>query len=308
VVAVDLSPAQLALVALKRAAFLTLDHAPLLGFLGVRRAARDRREVYATLRRRLDPASRDYWDRHAADIAGGVVHAGRLERYFRLFKRWVLPLAHRAGTVESLFVPRPREQRERFYREVWDTRAWRAVCRAFFSRAAMGRLGRDPEFFRHAPGSVAAHVLERARHAMTELPTEDNPYLRYVLTASFDGALPDYLRPEHYQAIRARLGRLQLRYGAIEAVLAELPARSVHAFNLSDVAEYMDLGAYHRLLDGVRRAAAPGARVVYWNLLAERRRPAEMAAWLEAREREAAALHAEARAFFYRALVVEVAR
>jgi S-adenosylmethionine-diacylglycerol 3-amino-3-carboxypropyl transferase len=308
VLAVDLSPAQIALVALKRAAFVRLDHGRLLAFLGVRPADRDRREVYAALRPRLDPASRAYWDRHLAAIARGVVHAGRLEAYFRLFRRWLLPLAHRAATVESLFAPRPREERERFYRDVWDTRAWRAVCRAFFGRAAMGRLGRDPEFFRHARGDVAAHVLERARHAVTALAPDANPYLRYILTGAFADALPDYLRPEAYDTIRRRLGRIELRLAPVEAVLAELPSRSIDAFNLSDVAEYMDLEAYHRLLERARRAAAPGARLAYWNLLAPRRRPTSMAGWLESRDGEAARLHAEARAFFYRALVVEVVR
>jgi S-adenosylmethionine-diacylglycerol 3-amino-3-carboxypropyl transferase len=104
------------------------------------------------------------------------------------------------------------------------------------------------------------------------------------------------------------LDRLQLRLAPVEAVLAALPSRSVDAFNLSDVAEYMDLGAYHRLLAATARVAAPGARLAYWNLLATRRRPAVMEESLEAREEEATRLGEEARAFFYQALVLEVAR
>ena len=308
VLAVDLSAAQVALVALKRAAFLALGHEALLAFLGVRPSPVRRGQVYATLRLRLDAASRAYWDQHPDDIARGVVHCGRLERYFGLFRRWLLPLAHPARTVEALFVPRTREARERFYREAWNTRAWRVVCRVFFGRTLMGGLGRDPEFFRYATGDVAAHVLERARHAMAALAPDQNPYLHYVLTVTFGEALPDYLRPEHHEAIRSRLGGLTLHVGPVEKVLAELPARSVDAFNLSDVAEYMDTDRHQRLLRAVHRAAAPGARVVYWNLLAPRSRPEAMADRLEPRAGEAAALHAQAHAFFYRALVIEVAR
>jgi S-adenosylmethionine:diacylglycerol 3-amino-3-carboxypropyl transferase len=307
VLAVDLGPAQIALVALKRAAFGRLDHGPLLAFLGARPAG-DRRAVYASLRARLDETSRAYWDHHPRQIDAGVIHAGRLEAYFRAFRRWMLPLAHRRSVVEALLVPRSRQDREVFYREVWDTWAWRAVCRAFFSRPAMGRLGRDPEFFRHAPGPVAARVLDRARHAFTALPPAANPYLRYILTGEFADALPDYLLPERHDAIRGGLDRLELRLEPVEALLDALPPRTVDAFNLSDVAEYMDVAAYHRLLERIRRVAAPGARLAYWNLLATRRRPAEMGEWLEGREDEAARLHGEARAFFYQGLVLEVAR
>jgi S-adenosylmethionine-diacylglycerol 3-amino-3-carboxypropyl transferase len=307
VLAVDLSPAQIALVALKAAAFRDLDHGRLLEFLGVR-PARDRWAVYLSIRPWLDVASRAYWDGHRTAIDAGVIHAGRLEAYFRLFRRWVLPLVHRRAVVEAVLAPGSRDERERFYRNVWDTWRWRAVGRAFFSRGAMGRLGRDPELFRHARGPVAAQILDRARHAFTSLATHDNPYLRYILTGAFADALPDYLLPAHHDVIRDGLNRLELRVAPVEAVLAALPSRSVDAFNFSDVAEYMDIGTYHRLLEAVRRVAAPGARLAYWNLLATRRRPAVMGEWLEPRGAEARRLHEEARAFFYRRLVLEVAR
>jgi S-adenosylmethionine-diacylglycerol 3-amino-3-carboxypropyl transferase len=215
---------------------------------------------------------------------------------------------HSRAVVDAALAPRTPDERARFYRDVWDTWRWRALGRVFWSRRAMGYLGRDPEFFRHARGPVAAPILERTRDAFTLLPTHDNPYLRYILTGTFGDALPDYLRPEHHDAIREGLGRLELRVAPVAEVLATLPPRSVDAFNLSDVAEYMDLVTYHRLLAAIRRVAAPGARLAYWNLLANRRRPDAMNTWLEAREDEAARLHGKARAFFYRRLVLEVAR
>src|SRR5260221_632918 len=174
--------------------------------------------------------------------------------------------------------------------------SWPMARRAFFRRAVMGRLGADPELFRPTQGAVAAPILDRARRAFTVLAPHDNPYLRYILTGTFASALPDYLLPATHDAIRDRLDRIELRRAPVEAVLAALPSRSVDAFNFSDIAEYMDLGAYHRLLAATARAAAPGARLAYWNLLASRRRPSAMAESLEAREPEATRLGDEARA------------
>src|SRR6478609_8614838 len=90
VVAADLSPAQLALVELKRAAIRRLGYEETLAFLGLKTGAEDRRSV----RERLD------------EVAGGVIHHGRFEGYFRLFRERVLPLIHRRRTVLALLEER----------------------------------------------------------------------------------------------------------------------------------------------------------------------------------------------------------
>ena len=305
VLAVDVSPAQLALVQLKARAFAGLDHADLLAFLGVRPSP-VRLETYRRLRSSLDDPARAFWDARPAAVAGGVIHAGRFERYLRLFRRFVLPLVHGPRTVAALLQPRDDDARRAFYDQRWDGVRWRALFRLFFSRLVLGRLGRSPAFFDHVQGPVAERLLARTREAFTTLPLHENPYVRYALTGGFGGALPDYLLPEHHPVIREGLPRLELRRGRLEDVARDLPPASIDAFNLSDVAEYMSAPAFERLLARLHRVASPGARFAYWNLLTPRRRPERLAGRLETRD--AAKLHREARAFFYQALVLEVAR
>jgi S-adenosylmethionine-diacylglycerol 3-amino-3-carboxypropyl transferase len=79
----------------------------------------------------------------------------------------------------------------------------------------------------------------------------------------------------------------------------------VHGGNLSDIFEYMSLDEYRRSLDRLCRALAPGGRLAYWNMLAPRRRPDDMAAALRPLPDLATRLHAEDKAFFYSAFVVE---
>jgi S-adenosylmethionine-diacylglycerol 3-amino-3-carboxypropyl transferase len=316
VLAVDVNPAQLALVELKAAAFAALSHADLVSFLGASRAPRRsdplgpwRSSVYhEALRPRLGARARDLWDAEPRRLAAGIVHAGRLEGYFQIFRRVVLPLAHRHATVDALLAPRDRAARERFYDEVWNTPVWRLLVRLFFGREAMGRLGRDPACFRHVHQPVGPAILARARHALTAQSTHDNPYLRYILTGSFGERLPDYLRSEHHEAIRDGLYRLSLREGSLETVLLRLVPSSLDAFNLSDVGEYVSPAAFHALLREVRRSASPGARLAWWSLLAPREHPADLDPVLETRAAESAVLHARAQAFFYSRFVLEVAR
>ena len=301
VVAVDLNPAQLACLELRLAAFRRLDDPELLPFLGVE-PHRDRAGVYRRLRSALPAEARAFWDAHPGEVTGGIIHAGRFERYLRGFRRWVLPLVHSRRTMAALRTPREAGERRAWYLRRWETPRYRLLFRLFFSRTVMGRMGRDPALFAHVEGTVAERILQRTRYALSELPTESNPYLAYIMTGNFlPGALPRYLRPEHRSEIRARLDRVQPLLGAAESA----PGR-FHGFNLSDVFEYMDPGehaaAYAALLDH----AEPGARLVYWNLLAPRERPQALRRPGDARCGDSAArLHRADRAWFYAPLHVD---
>jgi S-adenosylmethionine-diacylglycerol 3-amino-3-carboxypropyl transferase len=311
VVAVDLSRAQLAALALRVAAFRTLDHGEVLDLLGVRAMDRPAREaaayrqgLYARLRPALDPDARRFWDARPADVAAGVAHAGRFERYLALFRRRVLPLVHRRATLATLLAPKTPDARVAFYRRRWNTPAWRLLFRAFFSPAVMGRLGRDPAFFAHADArGLAATLLRRAEDAVTRLDPAQNPYLRFILTGTYESVLPLALRAEHFETIRARLGRLSWCHASLEAV-AGGHAR-FDRFALSDVFEYVPASHHARLLEALSRVARPGARLACWNLLADRRRPEALAHLWAPREAEAARLHARDGCFFYRRFVLE---
>lgn len=307
VVAADLSPAQLALVELKRAAIRRLNHEETLSFLGVRRNDRDRRAVYEELEHDLSGRARDFWRERQEEVAGGVIHHGKFESYFRLFRERVLPLVHRRQTVLGLLETRDEAGRKEFYETRWDNLRWRLLFRIFFSRFAMGRLGRDPEFFRYVEGSVAERILGRTRYALTVLPTHMNPYMEYILTGSFNRALPLYLRPEAFSDLKRNLDRLILFEGPIEKAAESHRDGGFDGFNLSDIFEYLDppasAGIYGRLLETAR----PGARFAYWNMLVPRRLAEAFPGRVRSLDEEAKALFAKDLAFFYSAFVLEEA-
>jgi S-adenosylmethionine-diacylglycerol 3-amino-3-carboxypropyl transferase len=303
VVAIDASAAQLACLALRVCAYRVLDDAELQAFLGARPSS-ERLALYARCRPLLGADDRAFWDARPRAIAGGIGSAGRFERYFATFRRWILPLVHDGAAIASLLTPKSRGERARFYARTWNTPRWRATFRAFFSRAVMSRLGRDPRFFEFADGDLAAHLLERVRHALVELDPAANPYLRWILTGGFGSVLPFALRPENSAKIRANLDRLSWQQCSLETFVArsETP---VDRFALSDVFEYMAPDRYAAQLEAIVACSAPGARLAYWNMLANRTRPAVLAGRIVPDEACAARLHAVDKAFFYRRFVVE---
>ena len=304
VIALDLSGAQLACLELRIAAYRTLTHAGLLELVGSRPSTR-RTALYARCRPALGASARTFWDSRPGAIDAGIGGVGRLEKYFALFRRAVLPLVHRRRTVLDLLRLKTADARHEFYDARWDTWRWRLMFKLFFSRAVMARLGRAPEFFRYVETPVASAVLERTRHALTELDPATNPYVHWILTGSHGDALPCALRPEHFDTIRANLDRLECRHVSLEEFTSRSGPAAFDRFNLSDVFEYLSPERYDELLQAILRCSRPGARLAYWNVFVPRRRPEHLASRLRSLDVLANRLHATDRAFFYSAFRVE---
>jgi S-adenosylmethionine-diacylglycerol 3-amino-3-carboxypropyl transferase len=195
---------------------------------------------------------------------------GKFERYFKLFREKVLPLVHTRRKIAELITPKTVEQRCVFYDKAWNNRRWRMIFALFFSRFVMGRLGRDREFFKFVEGSVADRILMRAKHALSELDTSENPYLQFILYGEYTTSLPYSLREENYDKIRNSLERIEFRKDSIEAFIALFYGK-LNAFNLSDIFEYMSQEGMDALFETMLKKAAPGARFAYWNMLAPRK-------------------------------------
>lgn len=291
VVAVDISRPQLACLELRIAALRRLDDTAFPAFLGAD-PARDRLSTYTTLRDALSPASCAFWDAHPRDVARGILHAGKFERYLELFRCRVLPLVHSRATVAKLASLTDPEERARFYAERWDTPRWCQLFRLFFSRAVQGRLGRDPAFLAHASGDVAGRLLERARQILASPASTHSPYVARMLTGNYPPHLrPRYLRPEQLAVIRERLDRLRLVQGTADEVGQSALAGPFDGFNLSNIFEYAAPEAHENWYGALAKRARPGARFVYWNLLVPRGCPPSLAGIARPLPELAAALH-----------------
>lgn len=303
VVVLDLSPAQLACLKLRIGAFRTLEHAEFLSLMGSRPAA-DREGLLARAIAPLDEHTRSFWQHRAADVlahgAGGV---GKFERYFRLFRTVFLPLVHKSATIDEVFVSKSRLARERFLEDRFDTWRWKLLNKLFFSRLVMGRMGRDKAFFDHVDGSVSDHVARRIRHAAVDLDPAENPYLHWIMKGHHGEALPMPWREEHYATIRDRLDRLDIRLGPLET-FAETGEKA-DGYNLSDIFEYMSPDVVERVYEGLLRNSNPGARLIYWNMMAPRRAPQRLRAHVQTMTELEDRLKEQDKAFFYSDFVIE---
>ncbi|HEY4201637.1 MAG TPA: DUF3419 family protein [Devosiaceae bacterium] len=303
VVAIDLSPAQIACLSIRIAAYRRLDHQGFVELMGSRRSPR-RGELLDTVVVTLDAADQAFWaQRRDAVIRDGLGGVGKFENYFRVFRRFVLPLTQSRATIDEVFRSKPKPERAIFFDRHWDNWRWRLMLKLFFSNAVMGRLGRDPAFFDHVEGSLADHVASRLRHAGVDLDPANNPYLHWILKGDHGAALPLAWRAEHFDTIRDRLDRLELRCGSLEAFVTT--GEKADGFNLSDIFEYMDADLFGGVYASILGASRPGTRLVYWNMMVPRRVPEVLTSRVRRLPEVEALGKAGDKAFFYSDFVVE---
>ena len=304
VVISEMNPAQVACIELRKAAYHHLSHPEFLTLLGETGSNNERLELYQQCAPSLSKTTRSYWDHYQDTVAEGFGRIGKFESYFGLFKNKILPLVHGRKRIDELLQNKPLEERSTFYQQQWNTWRWRILFKCFFSRFTMGKLGRDPAFFKYVEGSVAEKILSRTKHALVELEPGKNPYLNWILNGCYRSALPYALRLEHFDTIKKNLHRITIKKTPIEAVLQN-NQQQFDAFNLSDIFEYMSEGNTTKLLQKIHSMSTSGARLAYWNMLAPRSRPDSMSKQLRPLDQLSQRLFYEDKAFFYSKFIIE---
>jgi len=304
VLAVDMNPAQLACIELRVAGYKCLSYHELLELIGSR-PSDDRFALFEKCRAELSDKTIAFWLCRPDDIRNGIGNAGKFERYFKLFRKYIIPLIHNSKRVEQLLAGGDPQQCKTFFDNYWDSWRWRLLFHIFFSRWMMGRLGRDPEFFNYVEGSVADRILSRTRHALRNLNPAQNPYLHWILTGTHGSALPHALREENFDSIKENIDKFECHLGTVESVLAREGKSSIDRFNLSDIFEYMSEDVTQEVLEKIVSSTRRGGRLAYWNMLAPRCCPEQ---WhdrvVRLRELGDRLLH-EDKAFFYSSFIIE---
>lgn len=266
VYAIDVSIVQLCLTELKQIAIANLEYDEFLKLLGVRESE-DAVNIYKSIKPKLSKAAAGYWDEHINIINKGVIHCGKFENYFRLFRKYFLPLAHGKKLTRQLLEHKTGDEQKLFYESKWNTLRWRWLMNIFFSKAIMGRYGRDPEFLKHVKLTVPEYIRQKTEAHIRSGMSTHNYFLHMIYTGNFDAELPFYLREENYEAIRSNIHKLTL--SAISAEEA-VKTRTFDTYCLSNIFEYYSDEDFKRLTERWLPFIHSGSCIAYWNLMAPR--------------------------------------
>ncbi|MDH5250725.1 MAG: BtaA family protein [Cyclobacteriaceae bacterium] len=267
VLAVDINPVQLNLIVLKKAAIASLDHESFLQFLGFHDCP-NRWDLFLIVKQMLPPELAAFWSGRKKEIEDGIIYQGKFERYFKSFRKNILPLIHTEKRISELFNEKNSVQQEQFFHAEWNNRRWRILFKLFFSKFVMGRLGRDPEFLKEVKVPVSTFILDQSKKHLSSVNCQQNYFLQFMLTGQFKTTLPNYARKESFEVIKKKLDRIMIYNGFAEAAFNEY--QGFNKFNLSNIFEYMNPAVFRSVSKNLVQNGQPGSRYAYWNLMVPR--------------------------------------
>ena len=309
VTAIDMSPAQIALVELKLAGIRLLSHDVFVAFMGATQSTTARLDTYAQIRHQLTSISQQFWDAHADEIAKGVIHCGRFDKYLRLFLEQHLPSVWPQGAQQRLLDAGSLAEQRRVYDSECDTQEFRQLLRWFAGREMIASTGRDPAQLKYVGlGDLGEHFLERFRNSLVNVATAGNYYMEYNLLGRYRNleAGPLYMRSANFERLKGLVDNVHLVTDELEQYVASRPLNSFSKANLSDVFEYMSDAASQRMFGVLAERLRGGGRLAYWNLLVPRTPPLSMHHRLKPLSETSEQLHMLDRTWFYRSFHIDV--
>ena len=273
--AVDLNRAHVALNRLKLEAARRLpSQRDYLRFFATPKAGVNARAYDRFVAPHLDREARRYWE--ARDLLG----RRRVAVFDRDFYRTGLlglciSMAHGVARLhgvdpkEIMETKDLRAQRIFFAEQLAPLFRRRLIRWATGNKASLFGLGIPPAQYDALAGeeTMADVLAERVRKLACDFPLKTNYFAWQAFARCYprpgEAALPPYLEPGNFDAVRAGSERVTVHQANFTELLARKPAASVDRYVLLDAQDWMNDGQLNALWAEITRTAAPGARVIF---------------------------------------------
>jgi S-adenosylmethionine-diacylglycerol 3-amino-3-carboxypropyl transferase len=275
---VDINPCQSHLMELKIAAMTRLDHGSFVRFLGLT-PGDGRLEAYGRIRPLLSPKAATFWDGQGKVLEEGVLLKGRYDSFVRLVGRF-FHLVHGRERIGQLLDARDKDEQAAIYTRFWDGPRTRFVFHLFYNKHVLARMGLKTDYFRFDDGSnsFSGSFLKKFRRVLHNMPVRGNYFLSVYLNGTYRSAeeVPEYLKEENFEVIRSRLDRIRIHTDDAQTWLSTMPDGTFDKLALSNICELMSPADTRRMWEQTLRAAKPGARVCFRNLILPRDVPEDL--------------------------------
>lgn len=304
IVAIDLSPAQIALIRLKVVAIETLSHADFVSLIGLKAQATtgERTAIYQKIRPHLDSNTRAFWDSNSATIESGISCSGRLDRYLKKFREERLGRYWTESTISNLLACATPEAQVSVLKRT-DLDGLKREIFEFFGREAIERFARDPAQFKYVEATdIEAELWARFMRVFERRLLSENYFLRYFLTGQYpiaQGLGSPYLRPENFEKLKSIVGKIEIVHQDLEKFLSHEAPETFDLVALSDVFEYMSVDHANEVFSMIARSLKNGGKLGYWNLFVDRTPDAKKNAELRLLDRVSKGLSDADRLWFY---------
>lgn len=275
VTAVDLNRAHVALGRLKIAAIRHLPSYERFHRFFAHADHKENAEVYKTMiAPHLDRESRAYWEKR--DLRGrrrisyftrGIYRQGLLGNFIGLAH--VFAKLYKIDLGKLLEAQTLEEQREVFERELAPVFEKKFIRWLTDQPASLFGLGIPPAQFEHLAGDERmAEVLRRRLEKLAcDFAVQDNYFAWQAFGRGYNrsesAALPPYLQRANWEAMKERIGRLDVTRANMVDWIGAREEASMDRFVLLDAQDWMNNAQLDDLWARITRASRPGARVLF---------------------------------------------
>lgn len=285
VTALDLNGAHIALNRLKLAAVRAVpSHKEFYRFFGGA-DRRDNVDLYQEhIRPQLDDTTQRYWEKRSLSgrrrigaFSRGFYRSGLLGSF--IGAAHLVARLHGCDPKRILSAKTREEQRELFekhYAPVFNSFLLRRIVS---NPASLYGLGIPPAQYRALAGDegMAVVLKKRLETLCCDFDIADNYFAWQAFARRYDAgsnpSLPPYLQQRHFDTVRSRAHRVDVRHQSMTRFLHTSPSASADCYVLLDAQDWMSDIDLTELWEEITRTARPGARVIFRTAADERLLP-----------------------------------
>ena len=180
IIALDMSPAQIALMELKFAGIKHLDHNDFLQLIGLKHST-SRWDIFDKIKHHLSDSCKAYFEHQTHLIDHKLIYQGRLDKHITHWaKHELASLVSQKDIHSYLNAKNLRDQNDAFKRI--GTAEVEASYKKFFGKESLAKSGRDPAQYRFVTmENLDSFQWNRFVHVATKIDISDNPFMEYFL-------------------------------------------------------------------------------------------------------------------------------
>lgn len=269
-ISIDLNPAQLAMLDLKRAAIMELDYDDFIEVLGVpffrkpsNKPAEYRIELYNRIKKHMPKYAVEFWDENQQIIKNGVMMCGKVEKFFAFYRK-ILKWLYGEEEILKLFQAKNLEEQQEAYRNFRKKR-WNALHRILLNRKILSFVKGAHSFAMVDFEDFAGNLNRKRTLGLTRFYNPDNYFMSLMLLGGHyhDKGMSPYLLRENYPKLQKNIGALEIYKGTIGEVLAKDGPATYDRFNLSNIFEWMTNEQFNSIMREVIDLARPDSRMAW---------------------------------------------
>ncbi|MEL7834450.1 BtaA family protein [Fodinibius sp. Rm-B-1B1-1] len=272
--AVDINPAQNALLELKKAFYTNGSYSLLWDFLGNGQTYNPKKTYTKTLRPYLPPAAQKYWDAHIHKFAhqhnnSGFYFSGTAGKVAQLIN-WRIKQKGLSESIEKLLQSQSLNEQSYYFDEI-EPQLWTPFSKWLVRRhTSMSMLGvpatQRKMIEQKYQRGMEEFIRQSLTHVFTQLPISDNYFWRIYLTGSYSpDCCPNYLRESNFNQLSNSINKITTHTSSLLQFLRHKSTNYSH-FVLLDHQDWMAYVQPQKLAQEWRQIlshAQSGARILF---------------------------------------------